>query len=133
MYLIDNSSPFDPGARPSNSSDASVLICERSASGVMTSSAGLSFSATLSSAKREKANEMKRRQQKRHAFITRRVVAVLVSSTELKDRRLAQAPLQQSYCDSFDGPAGAFFLSSPPFTPIFFKKGSTGWFRSKKF
>ena len=41
---------------------------------------------------------------------------MLVSSTELKDRRLAQAPLQQFHCASFDGPAGAFFVS--PFTPI---------------
>src|SRR5262249_19127193 len=53
MYLIDNSSPFDPGARPSNSSEARILMCESNASGVMTSSAGLSCSATLSSPKRD--------------------------------------------------------------------------------
>src|SRR5207244_5782547 len=94
MYLIDSSSPLVPGERPSNSSDERILMCASNASGVITSSAGLSFSAGLSAAKRE-AVRAKTRQHRRRAFITRRVVAVLVSSTELKGRRLAQAPLQQ--------------------------------------
>src|SRR6266404_8023722 len=55
MYLVERSSPFDPGARPSNSSDARILMCASNASGVMTSSAGLSFSSGLSAAKRENA------------------------------------------------------------------------------
>src|SRR5256885_16656947 len=95
MYLMESSSPLEPGARPSNSSEARVLICASNASGVMTSSAGFSFSAGLSAAKRERAIPKKRKQEKRNVFMTKRVVAVLVSSTELKDRRLAQAPLQQ--------------------------------------
>src|SRR5438477_11702934 len=69
MYLIDNSSPFEPGARPSNSSDASVLMCASNASGVMTSSAGLSFSAGLSAAKREQEIPNARTQKRRTVFI----------------------------------------------------------------
>src|SRR5205085_5430550 len=106
MYLVERSSPFEPGARPSNSSDASVLMCASNASGVMTSSAGLSFSAGLSAAKREQEIPNARTQEKRNVFITEilrdlklafteRVVAVLVSSTEFEKRRLAQAPLQR--------------------------------------
>src|SRR5437016_1458625 len=70
MYLVDSSSPFDPGARPSNSSDARIFMCERIASGVMTSRAGLSFSATLSSAvERETAMNTEARNQRRRVFI----------------------------------------------------------------
>src|SRR5438094_421073 len=39
MYLIESSSPFDPGARPSNSSEDNILICASNPSGVIASSA----------------------------------------------------------------------------------------------
>src|SRR5256885_8741813 len=96
MYFVESSSPFDPGARPSNSSDARILMCDSNASGVMTSRAGLSFSATLSSAKRKGVNKAQASQHKRRAFIVKRVVAVpAAAGTELKDKRLEQTPLQQ--------------------------------------
>src|SRR5256885_4228587 len=77
VYCVASYSPFDPGARPSSSSEARILMCESKASGVMTSSAGLSFSATLSSAKSERVNKMKVRKHKQGAFIAERVVAPL--------------------------------------------------------
>jgi len=52
---------------PSNSSEARILMCASNASGVMTSSAGLSFSAGLSAAKREKA-AMRRSETTKRAF-----------------------------------------------------------------
>src|SRR5207249_1377808 len=55
MYLIDSSSPLVPGERPSNSSDERILMWASNASGVITSSAGLSFSSGLSAAKRVNA------------------------------------------------------------------------------
>jgi hypothetical protein len=50
MYLIESSSPFDPGARPSNSFEDSILICASNPSGVIVSSAGLSRSVSGSAA-----------------------------------------------------------------------------------
>src|SRR5438046_9738477 len=70
MYLVDSSSPFEPGARPSNSSEAKVLMWASNASGVMTSSAGFSFSAGLSAAKRDKLIPKKRMQEKLSVLIT---------------------------------------------------------------
>src|SRR5438477_345041 len=61
MYLIDSSSPLVPGARPSNSSDERILMWASNASGVMTSSAGLSFSSGVSAAKRVNAASVKSR------------------------------------------------------------------------
>src|SRR5205809_4686547 len=61
MYLIDSSSPLVPGARPSNSSDERILMWASNASGVMTSSAGLSFSSGVSPAKRVNAASVKSR------------------------------------------------------------------------
>src|SRR5438876_5744615 len=109
MYLIDSSSPLLPGARPSNSSDERILMCASNASGVMTSSAGLSLSAGLSAAKREQEIPNARIQERRNVFITeilrelstifiQRVVAVLVSSTELKEQALAAASASTTIC-----------------------------------
>src|SRR5436190_24234012 len=50
MYLIESSSPFEPGARPSNSSEASILIWASNPSAVMASSAGFSRSVSESAA-----------------------------------------------------------------------------------
>src|ERR1700736_1541566 len=41
-------------------------------------------------------------------------------------------PPLQHHLLSWDGPAGAFFLS-PPFTPIFFRNGSTDCLRPRNF
>src|SRR5215470_19306874 len=60
MYFTERSSPFDPGARPSNSSDARTLMCARRPSGVIASSAGckrsLSSSLPRSAAAPQKNN-----------------------------------------------------------------------------
>src|SRR6202011_4683212 len=112
-------------------------MCESNASGVMTSSAGLSFSATLSSAKRESVIPKRKTEEMRSIFITE---ISRDSSTPIGMTRLWwQAPRLQlsdaaagdgclhrrTYCDSFDGPAGDWvnrpYLLSPPFTPIFFR------------
>src|SRR5512133_1656996 len=50
MYWIESSSPFEPGARPSNSSEASILIWASNPSAVMASSAGFSRSVSESAA-----------------------------------------------------------------------------------
>src|SRR2546423_337877 len=39
MYFTDSSSPFEPGARPSNSSEARTLMCLRRSAAVMASAA----------------------------------------------------------------------------------------------
>src|ERR1700736_2633219 len=70
MYLIDSSSPLVPGERPSNSSDASVLICASKASGVMTSSAGFSFSAGLSAAESDNVAARTSQTTDRDVFIS---------------------------------------------------------------
>src|SRR4051794_1214675 len=44
MYLIESSSPLLPGARPSKSSDASVLMWASIPSGVIASRPGFNFS-----------------------------------------------------------------------------------------
>src|SRR5262249_52803981 len=51
MYLTERSSPFVPGARPSNSSDARTLMFASIPSGVITSRAGSKRSASSSAAK----------------------------------------------------------------------------------
>src|SRR5256885_15567369 len=101
MYLMESSSPLEPGARPSNSSEARVLICASNASGVMTSSAGFSFSAGLSAAKRGRAISKKRKQEKRNVFITEKVVAVLVSSNELKRKALGTRTSKKNFYFAF--------------------------------
>src|SRR6266446_5776340 len=69
MYLIESSSPFVPGERPSNSSDERILMCASKASGVMTSSAGFSFSSGLSAAKTQRVIPSRTTQERRNAFI----------------------------------------------------------------
>src|SRR5438046_4202530 len=143
MYLIDSSSPFDPGARPSNSSDERILMCASNASGVMTSSAGLSFSSGLSAAKRKRPSAKTRTKERRNVFITEifrdsstslgmtrlwwqasRLQSEPDGRLTLQPRTAASTEERRNYLLSFDGPTGAFFLSSP-FTPIFFRNGST--------
>src|SRR5882724_6833649 len=55
MYLTESSSPFVPGARPSNSSDARILICASNPSGVIASSAGCKRNANSSTARHDMA------------------------------------------------------------------------------
>src|SRR4051812_36039140 len=50
MYLTESSSPLDPGARPSNSSEARTLICLRRPAAVIASSAAFGGGAALGSA-----------------------------------------------------------------------------------
>src|SRR5439155_14440794 len=83
MYLIDSSSPLIPGARPSNSSDERILMWASNASGVMTSSAGLSFSSGVSPAKRVNAASVKNRGV---AFISLRWIGF--SEDDVKQMRL---------------------------------------------
>src|SRR5439155_17643611 len=69
MYLIESSSPFVPGERPSNSSDERIFMCASKASGVMTSSAGFSFSSGLSAEKTQRVIPRRTTQERRNAFI----------------------------------------------------------------
>src|SRR5205809_4489160 len=55
IYLTESSSPFVPGARPSNSSDARTLMCASKPSGVIASSAGCKRNANSSAARTEVA------------------------------------------------------------------------------
>src|SRR5438477_11955395 len=131
MYLVDSSSPFEPGARPSNSSEAKVLMWASNASGVMTSSAGFSFSAGLSAAKRDKLIPKRRMQEKQSVFISIDSAADTAAlQTEIVGR-LCQTPI--NYLLSWDGPAGGAFFLSSDFTPIFFKNGSTDCLRPRNF
>src|SRR5436190_10565999 len=101
IYLTESSSPFVPGARPSNSSDARTLMCASKPSGVIASSAGCKRNASSSSARSEAAAKQTIAASGRVTFVIYAdVVAAFGSNAErnngIFDRHLAQAPLQLS-------------------------------------
>src|SRR5438876_3171369 len=103
MYLTESSSPFVPGARPSNSSDARILMCASKPSGVIASSAGCNRNANSSTARSDVALKQRIAADHRAIFITYAdVVAAFVSNAEHNTGALigawykVQAPLQLS-------------------------------------
>src|ERR1700751_1285643 len=84
MYLTESASPFVPGARPSNSSDARTLMCASSPSGVIASRAGCKRNAH-SSAKKRCVPPNQRITANHHRIFTiyADVVAAFVSNAEL--------------------------------------------------
>src|SRR6266516_6404751 len=125
MYSTESSSPFVPGARPSNSSDARILMCASKPSGVIASSAGCNRNANSSTARSDVALKQRIAADHRAIFITYAdVVAAFVSNAEHNTGALIGAWYKRlyNYLLSCDGPAGAFFLSFGPM-PIFFKNG----------
>src|SRR5438094_130890 len=97
MYLTESSSPFVPGARPSNSSDARILMCASKPSGVIASSAGCNRNANSSTARSDVALKQRIAADHRAIFITYAdVVAAFVSNAEHNTGALIQAPLQLS-------------------------------------
>src|SRR5438045_45080 len=103
MYLTESSSPLVPGARPSNSSEARVLMCASKPSGVIASIAGSKRNASSSAAKIDVAAAKKIAINQCELLTTYRdVVAVFVSNADCGER------LYITYLPSCDGPAGAF-------------------------
>src|SRR5437660_6646038 len=102
MYLTESSSPFVPGARPSNSSDARTLMCASKPSGVIASSAGCNRSASSSAARSHVAAAKEIVTNQRAFFITYGDLgAAFVSNAERTDgcvdwRSRERAPRQLS-------------------------------------
>src|SRR5439155_18486210 len=69
MYVTDRSSPFVPGERPSNSSDARTLMCASRPSGVIASSAGCRRSFNSSFPARDAVADKKIASNKREIFM----------------------------------------------------------------
>jgi len=134
IYLTESSSPFVPGARPSNSSDARTLMCASSPSGVIVSSAGCKRNAKSSAAKRCVAlNQRITANHHRIFTIYADVVAAFVSNAELGQYATgAWHKRLYNYRLSCEGPAGAFFFSSGPM-PIFFRNGWIDCLRPRNF
>src|SRR4029450_8220923 len=107
MYLTESSSPFVPGARPSNSSDARTLICASMPSGVIASSAGSNRCASSSAARIDAATKKKITTDQRAIFTTYGdVVAAFVSNAELRKTASIGAWHKRlyNYLPSCDGP-----------------------------
>src|SRR4029077_10938124 len=107
IYLTERSSPFEPGARPSNSSEERTLMCLSKPSAVMTSMADLGGEADLSA-----ANDPE-------AVVSARAIRRAINFISISTTSLRHLPTQ---CASCDGPAGFVFLSDAPM-PIFFRNG----------